>query len=64
MVKTKRMMEKYTHPSAYLPDFFHGSCLTAAFKPGGLLLVIGMLIRSTSDWKVWVRVVPWSKRGD
>lgn len=37
-------IEKYTQPSAYFPDFDHGSCLLAATSSGGLLLVILILI--------------------
>ena len=43
------MMEKYTQPRAYFPDFDHGSSLLAATIPGGLLLVILILIRFTKS---------------
>ena len=45
------MMEKYTQPSAYFPDLDQGSCLLAATSPGGLLLVILILIRLTKSWR-------------
>lgn len=45
------MIEKYTQPSAYFPDFAHGSCLLAATSSGGLLLVILILIRLTRSWR-------------
>ena len=45
------MIEKYTQPSAYFPDFDHGSCLLAAISPGGLLLVILILILFAKSWR-------------
>lgn len=45
------MMEKYTQPSAYFPDLDQGSCLLAATSPGGLLLVILILIRLAKSWR-------------
>ena len=57
-------MEKYTQPSAYFPDFDHGSCLLAATSPGGLLLVILTLIRFTRSWRDSVGVFrgKWDRR--
>ncbi len=49
-------MEKNTQPKAYLPDCDHGSCLLAATKPGGLLLLTGMLMRLVRDRKDVERV--------
>lgn len=43
------MIEKYTQPSAYFPDLDHGSSWLAATSPGGLLLVILILIRFTKS---------------
>ena len=48
---TNSSTEKYTHPSAYFPDFDHGSCLIAAISAGGVFFVIGMLIRLERDWR-------------
>lgn len=45
------MIEKYTQPSAYFPDFDHGSSVLAATNPGGLLLVILILIRFAKSWR-------------
>ena len=45
------MIEKYTQPSAYFPDFDHGSSWLAATSPGGLLLVILILIRFARSWR-------------
>ncbi len=45
------MIEKYTQPRAYFPDFDHGSSWLAAISPGGLLLVILILIRFTRSWR-------------
>ena len=50
------MIEKYTQPSAYFPDFAHGSCLLAATSSGGLLLVILILIRLAKSWRGFVGV--------
>lgn len=50
-------MEKYTQPSAYFPDFDHGSSLLAATSPGGLLLVILIWIRLANSWRGVVGVV-------
>lgn len=55
------MMEKYTQPSAYFPDLDHGSCLLAATSPGGLLLVILMLIRFAKFRRGSVGV-PWGMK--
>ena len=55
------MIEKYTQPSAYLPDFDHGSCSLAATISGGLLLVILTLIRLAKSWRGPVGV-PWRMR--
>ena len=55
------MIEKYTQPSAYFPDFDHGSCLLAATSPGGLLLVTLTLIRFARSWRGSVGV-PWRMR--
>ena len=55
------MMEKYTQPSAYLPDLDQGSCLLAATSPGGLLLVILILIRLAKSWRGDVGVPCWTR---
>lgn len=49
-------MEKYTQPSAYFPDLDHGSSVLAATSPGGLLLVILILIRFAKSWRGTVGV--------
>ncbi len=43
------MIEKYTQPRAYFPDFANGSCFTAAARPGGLEDVTGMFMRFAVD---------------
>ncbi len=55
------MIEKYTQPRAYLPDFDHGSCFTAAARPGGLEGFTGMFMRFAIDQVV---VVSRSRRGN
>lgn len=54
------MIEKYTQPRAYLPDFVHGSCFCAAARPGGLGAVTGIFMRFASDRVV---VVSRSRKG-
>ena len=55
------MIAKYTQPSAYFPDFDQGSSLLAATSPGGLLLVILILIRFAKSWRGIVGV-PWGMK--
>lgn len=43
------MIEKYTQPRAYLPEFVHGSCFAAARRPGGLEAVTGIFMRFAID---------------
>jgi hypothetical protein len=45
----RRMMQKYTHPRAYFPEFTHGSRVSASISPEGLVLLYGILIRLMRD---------------
>lgn len=57
------MIEKYTQPRAYFPDFDHGSSWLAATSPGGLLFVILILIRLAKSWRGIVGVPRGMKVG-
>lgn len=59
-VNMRRIIEKNTQPRAYLPDFAHGSCFTAAARPGGLEPLTGMFMRFAIDRPV---VESRSRRG-